>query len=339
MNDRNERLRVLVVDDSAFARKVLREVLTKSGRVEVVGIARDGLEALEQIQTLDPDVITLDLVMPNLDGVGVLNALPPERRVRAVVVSVSDAESELGAEALALGAFDVVHKPTTLASPTLYELGDELVRKVLAAAAPHAADRASLVRAEAARTAEGVRPAAVVIGTSTGGPQALTRLLTALPRDFPVPIAAALHIPAGYTESLARRIDNASLIHVCEATDGLVLRPGLAVIARGGVHMRLERRHGDVVARLEVEPMTAPHRPSIDVLFASAAAAYEARLLAVVLTGMGSDGLEGSRTIRAAGGTVIAESPASAVVYGMPRAVWEAGIASEEHSIDTMAAV
>jgi two-component system chemotaxis response regulator CheB len=334
----SDRPRVLVIDDSAFARKVLREVLTSSGRVEVVGIARDGLEALEQIEALDPDAITLDLVMPNLDGVGVLKALAPERRIRTVVVSVSDADSELGAEALALGAFDVVHKPTTLASPLLYELGDELVRKVVAAAATRTADRASVTPAETARPDAAVHPAAVVIGTSTGGPQALTRLLTALPRDFPVPIAAALHIPAGYTDSLARRIDNAALIHVCEATDGLVLRPGLAVIARGGIHMRLERRGADVVARLGVDPVTAPHRPSIDVLFASAATAYDGRLLAVVLTGMGSDGLEGARAVRGAGGTVLAESPASAVVYGMPRAVWEAGIASEEHSIDTMAA-
>jgi len=336
----NDRPRVLVVDDSAFARKVLREVLTSSGRVDVVGIARDGLEALEQIEALQPDAITLDLVMPNLDGVGVLKALPPERRVRTVVVSVSDAESERGAEALALGAFDVVHKPTTLASATLYELGDELVRKVLAAVESQSADRDAAPRPapRGPRVDGGLTPAALVIGTSTGGPQALTRFLTALPKDFPLPIMAALHIPAGYTDSLARRIDAAALIHVCEASEGLVMRPGLAVIARGGVHLRVERRAGDVVARFDVEPVSAPHRPSVDVLFASAATAYTGHLLAVVLTGMGTDGLEGARRVREAGGTVLGESPASAVVYGMPRAVWEAGIAVEQHSIDTMAA-
>ncbi len=333
------RPRVLVVDDSAFARKVLREVLTGSGRVEVVGAARDGLEALEQIEALSPDAITLDLVMPNLDGVGVLRALSPERRARAVVVSVSDAESELGAEALTLGAFDVVHKPTTMASATLYELGGELVSKVLAAVEAASGTRASVPTPLPEARADGsVRPSALVIGTSTGGPQALTRLLTALPKDFPLPVVAALHIPAGYTDSLARRIDKTALIHVCEAADDLVLRPGLAVIARGGVHLRLVRRGDDVVTQMGVEPMNAPHRPSVDVLFASAATAYEGRLLALVLTGMGSDGLEGARQIRAAGGTVLAESPASAVVYGMPRAVWEAGVAIEQHSIDTMAA-
>jgi two-component system chemotaxis response regulator CheB len=257
-----------------------------------------------------------------------------------VVVSVSDAESERGAEALALGAFDVVHKPTTLASTTLYELGDELVRKVLAAVDSQTADRdAALGPApRGPRVDGGLTPAALVIGTSTGGPQALTRFLTALPKDFPLPVVAALHIPAGYTDSLARRIDAAALIHVCEAAEGLVLRPGLAIIARGGVHLRVERRAGDVVARFDVEPVSAPHRPSVDVLFASAATAYAGHLLAVVLTGMGTDGLEGARQVRAAGGTVLAESPASAVVYGMPRAVWEAGIAVEQHSIDTMAA-
>jgi len=331
------RPRVLVVDDSAFARKVLREVLVGSGRVDVVGIARDGLEALEKIEALAPDAITLDLVMPNLDGVGVLKALPPELRVRAVIVSVSDAESERGAEALALGAFDVVHKPTTLASATLYDLGDELVRKVLAAVDSRTADR-DTTAVVAPRAAGGLAPAALVIGTSTGGPQALTRFLTALPKDFPLPIAAALHIPTGYTDSLARRIDGASLIHVCEAAEGLVMRPGLAVVARGGVHLRLDRRGADVVARLDAEPLGATHRPSVDVLFASAAAAYGGQLLALVLTGMGTDGLAGARLVREAGGTVLAESPASAVVYGMPRAVWEAGIAVEQHSIDTMAA-
>jgi two-component system chemotaxis response regulator CheB len=336
----SDRPRVLVVDDSAFARKVLREVLTGSGRVEVIGTARDGLEALEQIEALAPDAITLDLVMPNLDGVGVLKALSPERRARTVVVSVSDAESELGAEALALGAFDVVHKPTTLASSILYELGDELVTKVRAAVEAGDRDRPPVEAPAVAapRPLGGLRPTALVIGTSTGGPQALTRFLTALPKDFPLPIAAALHIPAGYTDSLARRIDRAALIHICEAAEGLAMREGLAMIARGGIHLRLDRRDDQVVARLSVEPLAAPHRPSVDELFTSAATAYGSGVLALVLTGMGSDGLEGARRVREAGGTVLAESPASAVVYGMPRAVWEAGVATEQHSIDTMAA-
>jgi two-component system chemotaxis response regulator CheB len=336
----SNRPRVLVVDDSAFARKVLREVLTSSGRVDVVGTARDGLDALEQMETLRPDAITLDLVMPNLDGVGVLKALDPKRRARAVVVSVSDADSERGAEALALGAFDLVHKPTTLANSILYELGDELVGKVLAAVAASDEDRpAEELRSSGARPARAAgKPEILVIGTSTGGPQALSRLLTALPKDFPLPIASVLHIPAGYTDSLARRIDGASLIHVCEAAEGLPMRPGLAVIARGGIHLRLERRAADVVARLAIEPLGAIHRPSVDELFSSAVTAYGAGVLAVVLTGMGTDGLEGSGRVREAGGTVLAESPGSAVVYGMPRAVWEAGIAVEQHAIDRMAA-
>jgi two-component system chemotaxis response regulator CheB len=334
------RPRVLVVDDSAFARKVLREVLSGSGRVEVVGTARDGLDALEQIESLRPDAVTLDLVMPNLDGVGVLQALDSAIRSRTVVVSVSDADSERGAEALALGAFDLVHKPTTLASNILYELGDELVGKVLAAVAAASSDRREAeapVDVRPSRPGDVGRPQVLVVGTSTGGPQALTRLLTAFPRDFPLPIVAALHIPSGYTDALARRIDRGSLIHVCEAADELALRPGLAVIARGGLHLRLERRGGDVVARLSVEPVRALHRPSVDELFSSAAEVYGPGVLAAVLTGMGTDGLEGARRVRAAGGTVLAESPVSAVVYGMPRAVWEAGIAAEQHPLDRMA--
>lgn len=336
MND--PAIRVLVVDDSAFARKVLREALSASPGIEVVGTARDGLEALEKIAELSPDVVTLDLVMPNLDGLGVLRALPSSGSPRVVVVSVSDADSERGVEALQSGAVQVVHKPTALATDRLYELSDELVRAVLGAAQARASPPA--VPAERRLESSGhTRTGIVVLGTSTGGPQALTRLLTALPADFPVPMAVVLHIPVGYTEPMARRLDGACAVEVREAAEGLELRPGRVILARAGVHLKLAQHDRSMVARLDGSPASSPHRPAVDVLFASAAAEYGPSALGVVLTGMGDDGLAGARAIRARGGRLLTESESSCIVYGMPRAVHEAGLAEAEAPLDEMAAL
>jgi two-component system chemotaxis response regulator CheB len=331
-------IRVLVVDDSAFARKVLRETLSRSPLLEVVGIARDGLEALEKIAELGPDVVTLDLVMPNLDGLGVLRALPAEGGPRVVIVSISDGESALGIEALQSGAVDIVQKPTALATERLYDLSDELVAKVVAAAAAHphpstAAPAPPLVRL--APTASAVR--LVVVGTSTGGPAALTRLLAAFPADFPAAVAVALHIPAGYTETLAHRLDETCPMRVIEAFDGAELLPGTVTLARGGQHLRVRSAGGRITAHVSSEPLTAPFCPSVDLLFRSAATLGPA-VLGVVLTGMGNDGVAGATAIRQTGGRVVTEAEESCVVYGMPRAVVEANQSDGQAPIDAMAA-
>jgi two-component system chemotaxis response regulator CheB len=333
----NRPARVLIVDDSAFARKVLREILGKAPNIEVVDTARDGLEALEKIAELKPDVVTLDLVMPGLDGVGVLRALPPLDPPRVVVVSMSDADSELGIEALQCGAFDLVHKPTALATERLYELSDELITKVLAASDA----RPPRMPEEVPRPV--VYPAAhdgkrdiVVVGTSTGGPQALTRLVSILPADFPVPIAIVLHIPVGYTESLAHRLDRAAKLEVREASAGLPLCPGRVVLARAGIHLKIARRDGELACRLDVEPLRSLHTPSVDALFESAAEQCGARTLGVVLTGMGSDGLKGAELVRRSGGAILTQSESSCVIYGMPRSIVEARLSDGEGDIDGM---
>lgn len=330
-------IRVLVVDDSAFARKVLREVLSQSSEIEVVGTARDGLEALEKIVQLKPDVITLDLVMPNLDGIGVLQHLPLEHTPRVIVVSVSDGETELGAEALQAGALDIVRKPTALATQQLYELGAELVRKVILAAEARPARALNVVQ-PATRSSVSHRHDIIVLGTSTGGPQAITRLLPALPGDLPIPLLVALHIPPGYTEALAARLDAISSLHVVEARDDLELSPGLVVLARGGTHLQLVQAADPPRLILDRYLGNAQHAPSVDRLFESAAARYRDRTLGVVLTGMGNDGLQGAAAIHRAGGTVLTESELSCVVYGMPRCVKEAGYSKAEAPIETMAA-
>jgi two-component system chemotaxis response regulator CheB len=333
----SERIKVLVVDDSAFARKVIREVLSADGRIEVVGIARDGLDALEKIASLAPDVVTLDLVMPNLDGIGVLDALRARTDApRVVVVTMSDADSALGVAALTSGAFDVVHKPTALATDRLYELGAELVAKVVAAgSAPSGVHRAPAEGriAKIATAPPASKARIIVIGASTGGPRAVTLLLRALPADMPIPIAVVVHMPAGYTEAFAARMNDDIPLRVAEASQGLPLTPGTVTIARAGMHLKLTRES----AQLDVRPMDSLHRPSVDELFKSAAAVHGAGVLAVVLTGMGADGLEGSRAVRAAGGIVLVEAAASCVVHGMPRAVLEAGLANSEHRIEDMA--
>jgi len=343
--NKSSRIRVLVVDDSAFARKVLRQALEAQPGVEVVGIAADGLEALEKIGALEPDVVTLDLVMPHLDGIGVLRELNKLNKSggapRVVVVSFSAEESELVVEALQSGAVDFVKKPTALATDRLYELSEELVSKVTAAAAarvpslrPISSGVADAPAAERLPTERKL----LVIGTSTGGPQALTRLLGKLPQSFPIPIAIALHIPAEYTGSLAKRLDSASALHVVEATEGLELQPGLVVLARGGQNLELERQGLRTLAHLTPQQGSALYVPSVNLLFESAARAWGAAVLGAVLTGMGDDGLLGSRALVAAGGQVLTEAESTSVIYGMPRCVREAGLAVEEAPLDELAA-
>jgi two-component system chemotaxis response regulator CheB len=334
------RIRVLVVDDSAFARKVLRETLSQPPDIEVVGIARDGLEALEKIALLKPDVVTLDLVMPGLDGMGVLAALPAEGRPRIVIVCMSSSESPLAIAALQAGATEVVQKPTALAIDRLYDIADDIVAAVRSAALARSPEpsRASGKAEIAQLRSHAVTKRIVVIGASTGGPQALTRLLKALPAELPVPVAVILHLPPGYTATFAARLNEECALDVQEASEGMLLRPGFVIVGRSGMHLKLQRTGAQVAAHLDLLPAGTPHRPSVDVLFESAAEVYGAAVLGVVLTGMGDDGVRGSKAIDARGGQVLTETEESCVVYGMPRCVLEAGISAGQASVGEMAA-
>jgi two-component system chemotaxis response regulator CheB len=326
-----KRARVLVVDDSAFARTVIARLLTASSEIDVIGTAHDGREALAQIATHDPDIITLDITMPELDGLGVLRALGGRARPRVIVVSASSIETELGAEALALGAIALVAKPTALASERLAGIRDELLACVLAATQAVPVVATSPVARKAGSPAR-----LVVVGTSTGGPQALTALLGALPAGLAAPVAIALHIPSGYTEALAARLNKLSALDVVEASEGLELRAGLVVLAPGGLHLRIESSNGVLRCRLSSVPVSL-FRPSVDELFTSAAAAVGNALLGVVLTGMGDDGLVGARLIASNGGRLLTEAAASCVVYGMPRSVFEANLGARAIPLAGMA--
>ena len=334
-----ELVRVLIVDDSAYVRKVIRQILSRSPFIEVVGAARDGRDALEMAAELNPDVITCDLIMPELDGVGFIREQMARRPIPIVVVSIASESGELVLSALDAGAVDFVQKPTALATDRLLEISDDLIEKVKAAARAR-----PVVAGDVATTPAVPRAAAthafdmVVIGISTGGPQALKMLIPKLPAEFSVPIAIVLHMPVGYTELYARKLNEQSALTVLEAQGGEVVTPGHVYIAPAGRHLTL-RRNGakQVVTYLDVRPLDTPYRPSVDSLFHSAADVYGSRVLGIVMTGMGSDGREGSAWIKAKGGTVLTEAEASCVVYGMPRSIVEAGLSDAQVRLDQMA--
>jgi two-component system chemotaxis response regulator CheB len=283
--------------------------------------------------------------MPELDGVGFVREQMARRPLPIIIMSIASETGEAALTALDAGAVDFVQKPTALATDKIFEVSDELIEKVKAAAsipmarvnaappppaaAPLAPD-APVVRKELADV--------VVIGISTGGPQALKQLIPQLPADFPAPVAMVMHMPVGYTEMYARKLDELSPLEVSEAHEGDVLRAGSALLAPAGRHLTFRRRaDGAVVAHLDSKPFETPHRPSVDVLFQSAAEVYGQRVLGVVMTGMGSDGRAGSAWIKAQGGLVYTESEETCVVYGMPSSVVEAGLSDRSVPLGLMA--
>lgn len=333
-------VRVLIVDDSAYIRKVVREMLSRQPSIEVVGAARDGDEALDLVDRLRPDVVTCDLIMPGTDGVAFIKRQMALRPVPIVMVSIAAESSERVLSGLDAGAVDFVQKPTALATEKTFDMADELAAKVIAAAAaPVSQLRESAVEPvlhSAGRFQN--RYSVLVVGVSTGGPQGLKSVVPRLPADFPVPVAIVLHMPIGYTAAYAQRLSDVSALPVAEAREGEELQAGRVLVAPAGRHLSFTRSSdGRVVTRLDVSPLDTPHRPSVDVLFQSAAEVYGDRVLGVVMTGMGHDGREGAAWIKARGGTVLTEAEETCIVYGMPRAVVEAGLSDEAVPLDRLA--
>lgn len=338
-------IKVLVVDDSAYVRKVVKQMLSRSPFIEVIGVARDGAEALEMVEQLQPDVVTCDLIMPNMDGVTFVREQMARRPVAIVIISIANETGEDALTALDAGAIDFVQKPTALATERILEISDELIEKVKAAAG---VPMARLKPAVPASVAIAVAPTdlvqsarsvdIVVIGISTGGPQALKLLIPQLPESFPVPVAIVLHMPVGYTEMYARKLNEVSALKVVEAREGDEVRAGVVLLAPAGRHMSFRRlSDGRVVTHLDARPFDMPHRPAVDVLFQSAAEVYRDRVLGVVMTGMGSDGKQGAAWIKSQGGSIFAESEETCVVYGMPGSVVAAGLSDRIVPLDRMA--
>jgi two-component system chemotaxis response regulator CheB len=332
--------RILVADDSTFMRRLLTQALRDAG-FDVVGEAGDGDEALALYRDLRPDAMTLDLAMPGMDGIGVLRALRGERSSLPVVVvsAFSPAHGARAVDALAEGAFDLVAKPAF--GEPLEQFVGALREKVTAAAEASGAGTAlapappravaapaggsAVARLRARRAPAGTKKV-VLIATSTGGPRALAELVPALPSPLGAGGMIVQHMPAGFTASLAQRLDRGAKLRVVEAAGGEALRPDTLLLAPGGSHLRLD---DDGVARLTDEAAVGGLRPRADLTIADAAKLFGERLLLVVMTGMGKDGLEGARAVRARGGRILAEAEASCTVYGMPRAIVEARLADD----------
>lgn len=343
--DRNSRIKVLVVDDSALVRKTISDTLSHDPAIEVVGVANDPLVAMEKIPRLMPDVITLDMEMPRMDGLTYLRQLQKERSPIAVVVisSLTQQGSGLALQAMDAGASEVLGKPD--GSTSVGALAAKLAFHIKAA---HAAKKrfrndtpkrssanTNLVRSSGSATARHLDKRLVVIGSSTGGVEALHTVLPALPPGLP-PILVAQHIPAFFSKAVADRLNSVTAYEVREATDDEAVLPGQCLVAPGNYHLMVVNSPTGYRTRLVQSPPVHHCRPSVDVLFRSAAATAGSHTLGVLLTGMGSDGALGMQAIRQAGGINLSEHEDSCIVYGMPRAAEHLGVVDQCVMLDDM---
>ena len=333
-------IKVLVVDDSALIREVLSRMLTRDGDINVVGTATDPIEAREKIKQLNPDVVTLDIEMPNMNGLDFLEKLMRLRPMPVVMVSTL---TKKGASetllALELGAVDFVAKPSAEFAGGLDAFGASLRDKIRDAARTDVRGAATRIETPKAsvKTAAAPDGALIAIGASTGGVEAIRAVLTNMPADCP-PIVIAQHMPAGFTGRFAARLDELCAIKVVEAEDRMALERGHAYVARGDYHLRVERSSGQLKCRLSQDELTSGHRPSVDVLFESVAKAVGHMAVGAILTGMGRDGARGLKMMRDAGAYTVGQSQASALVYGMPRVAFEEGAVVEQAPLEQVAA-
>ncbi len=339
-------IRVMVVDDSVVVRKIVTDVLSEDPGIEVVGTAVNGKVAVSKLEQLKPDLITMDIEMPEMNGIEAVRAIRGARnRVPIIMFStLTERGATATLDALSSGANDYVTKPANVGSvaQSMESVREQLIPKIKALTGrpvtpARPAARIAPPPPAAPRTGPGKKPAVLVIGSSTGGPEALARLLPQLPASLPVPILLVQHMPPVFTRQFAQRLDRLCALRVVEATDGVPLLPGTVHLAPGDHHLVVRPGRGTHTTGLNQGPPENFCRPAVDPLFRSAVAAYDGAVLGVVLTGMGSDGRNGAGEIRAAGGTVLAQDQASSVVWGMPGAVAQAGFADEILPLDRVA--
>lgn len=344
-------INVIVVDDSAFMRKSLSMLLESDPQIKVVATARDGKEGIEKIRQFRPDLVTMDIEMPGMDGLTALGIIMKEMPLPVLMVSsltTDGAKSTL--DALNLGAVDFIPKELSFVSLDIVKIKEELVTKVkqivqsrslqfrlqrIRTASEGIRQNSASVRTQTTPVAAVPRRAwpvrkdlrAVVLGISTGGPFALLQTIPKLPKDFPLGIAVVQHMPPRFTKSMAERLDGMSQVRVKEAEEGDVLSPGQVLIAPGGEHLTFRNVSGAMVAKITAEPANTLYRPCADVMMLSAVLASRGPLLGVIMTGMGKDGLEGLKRIKEKGGVVVAQNEETCVVYGMPKAAVDEGVA------------
>lgn len=341
---KSKRIRVLIVDDSAVVRKLVSDALVADPEIEVVGTAIDPYFAKDKIIELQPDVLTLDIEMPRMDGLTFLKLIMERRPMPVIIMSsLTQAGSNKAMEALQLGAVDVLGKPT--GSYSFGDLGPQLIEKIKAAACarlrprgpvpPPTAPTANFPRVRT-KTSSSASQQIVLLGASTGGTEALREVLTALPADIP-PIAIVQHIPPMFSRNFADRLNRLCAFEVREAVDGDRLTPGLALIAPGNFHMMVHRTADHYRVRIVDGPQIWHQRPAVDLLFRSLADCAGPHVLAGVLTGMGKDGAEGLLALRRKGAQTFAQDEESSIVYGMPRVAWECGAAQFQIPLNRIA--
>jgi two-component system chemotaxis response regulator CheB len=346
-------VKVLIVDDSAFMRNILTSMLTSDAGISIVGTAKDGLDAIEKIALLKPDVVTMDVEMPRMDGLTALKIIMEKTPVPVIMLSsLTDEGAQVTLDALDLGAVDFIPKNLSDLSVNIVKIKEMLIDKIkniakrgLTRRPVKPLDRAAIearardLHVSMAQRVTGERKTSVVaIGTSTGGPKALQEIITLLPKDFPVPIVIAQHMPPNFTGPFAERLNQLSKIEVREAVEGDILKPGLALLAPGRGHMKvIKKRSLETVVTISENREEFTYRPSVDALMSSIAECYPGRALGVILTGMGNDGLKGLTELKKSGGRVFAQNEQTCVVYGMPKAVVDAGLADKILSLEEMA--
>jgi len=340
-------IKVVTVDDSAFMRKAIQTMLDKDPGIQVVATAKNGKEGLEKIREHQPDVVTMDIEMPVMDGLTALRHIMMEMpRPVLMVSSLTTEGGEATLKAMELGAVDFIPKQLSKVSLDIIKIEKDLQEKVRTVArrklrAP--VHRAAVKPAsfKAVPDTKKVRGApvrdVVAIGVSTGGPPAVQKVLSELPDKFPASVLIAQHMPAAFTAPFAKRLDGVSKLHVKEAENGEKLRPGTVYVAPGGKHLAIDQKVSHIEVVVTENPADALYKPSADVLASSVAKSVGKRGLGVILTGMGSDGKLGIEELKSKGGRVIAQSDATCVVYGMPKAVVDAGLADKVVDIDDMA--
>lgn len=333
------KIRVLIVDDAVVVRSRVSKVLSSDADLEVVGVAAHGGIALAKIPRINPDVVLLDVMMPEMDGLATLVAIRKDYPQLPVIMFSTETQTGATAtlEALSLGASDYATKPSNLGTVEAANdhLITDLIPKIKVFGTGATKPNIPIVLSKKRSSLQPVE--IIAIASSTGGPNALGTVLSQLPANFPVPIVIAQHMPATFTQLLAERLNSKSPIQVEEATPGTVLKPGHAWIAPGNFHMVLQPNQSEIQIQLHQAPPENSCRPSADVLFRSIAQVYGAKSLAIVLTGMGQDGLHGCRSIREAGGQILVQDKASSVVWGMPGFVANAGLADQIVSLEQMA--
>lgn len=338
-----KKIRVLVVDDSALMRKLIPQVLQRDPSIEVVGTAMDGAMGLKKIDELHPHVVTLDIDMPRMDGIEMLRQITRKHRVPVIVVSAqTDASASITLRALAFGAFDFVTKPQDAALGRLDQIAAELAQKIKVAAAsgpPKMIITVPTLKPKTTRrtTMPSAPTKIVAIGISTGGPNALQYVFSQMPADFPGCIVVVQHMPEGFTQMFARRLDESSALEVKEAQSGDLLLAGRVLICPGDRHIKVRRMEHGKIAILVDQPRVNGHRPSADVLFNSVAQEFGNNAVGVLMTGMGEDGAAGLGALQAAGAITAAQSPDTCVVDSMPRAAIERGFVSKIISLPNIA--